>query len=288
LYPRSFEYHAADDIDDALELLSKYGEDAKVLAGGQSLIPMMKLRLVSPKHIVDIGQIEKLNKIEDRGGSISFGALVRMSDLERSEIVKRKIPIFTECAEQIADPLVRNMGTVGGNIAHGDPNNDLPSVALVTDAKFILKSKLGRREVSSKSFYVDTFTTVIKEDEVLEKITVPVLPGYRGTYMKLERLAGDFGIAGVAVFTLLEGERFKDCRIALVGVGPTVIFAEKACNYLKDERVTKSTINRASKIASEESKPVNDIRGTEEFKRKVVSLLTEKALIKSTGKVNFR
>ncbi len=277
MYPKDFEYHSPEGIEEALNILEKNGSEAKIMGGGQSLIPMMKLRIVAPKHIVDINKISSLDFIKDEGKRIVIGTLTRMADVEKYEALRKKVRIIPECAEQIADPLVRNMGTFGGNIAHGDPNNDMPAAVLVTGARIVCRSKSGAREIEARNFFVDTFTTALKENEILESVVIPVSRGYKGTYIKMERIAGDYGIAGVAVWFSSDGERFRDCRIALTGVGPTVIYAEKACNYLNDQRITREAIKRASEVASQESKPSDDLRGSESFKRKVVSLLVRRA-----------
>src|SRR5439155_26098112 len=196
--PKSFEYHAPKSVAEASSLAEKYGTDAKFLAGGQSLIPLMKLRLLSPSHLIDLGRIPGLSYIRDEGHDLAIGALVRMGEIARSDLVRRHCPILSQCAHQIADPLVRNMGTIGGNLSHADPTNDMPAVMVAAGASILAASGGGIRVIPAGDFFVDTFTTALKGTEVLVEVKVPIGPTRRGAYLKLERQAGDFGIVGVA------------------------------------------------------------------------------------------
>lgn len=277
LYPSKFEYHAVNTLEEAIELLEKY-DNSKVIAGGQSLIPMMKLRIVSLDHLIDINKVPGLERIERRNNDVVIGSLTRMAEIEKSGLLRKSLEIVSECAEQIADPLVRNLGTIGGNIAHADPSNDMPAVVLATNARIVCISKNGERTINPEEFFVDTFQTALEHDEVVREIIFSLQKGYSGSYLKMERPAGDFGVAGVAVWLSREGERFKDCRIALSSVGPKSIFAKEASESLKDARIEQRVIRKAAEIAGNESKPTSDIRGTEQFKRRVVSILTEKAI----------
>src|SRR3989442_7873494 len=221
--PKPFEYHAPKSVAEASSLAEKYGTDAKFLAGGQSLIPLMKLRLLSPSHLIDLGMIPGLSYIRDEGHGLAIGALVRMGEIVRSDLVRRHCPILSQCAHQIADPLVRNMGTVGGNLSHADPTNDMPAVMVAAGASIVAASGGGIRVIPAGDFFVDTFTTALKGTEVLVEVKVPIGPTRRGAYLKLGRQAGDFGIVGVAaVLEMSSDGRGVAAGIALTGVGPTV------------------------------------------------------------------
>ncbi len=277
--PKSFEYHAPKSVEEASSLAEKYGVDAKFLAGGQSLIPLMKLRLVSPSHLIDLGRIPGLSYVRDEGNDLAIGAMERIAELARSDLVRRRCPILSQCAHQIADPLVRNMGTIGGNLSHADPTNDMPAVMVAAGASIVAASGRGRRVIPARDFFVDTFTTALKETEVLVEVKVPIGPSRRGVYLKLERQAGDFGIVGVAaVLEMSPDGRCAEAGIALTGVGPTVVKAARAEGTLKGAKLDKSVIDRASRAAAEEAQPSGDLRGSAEYKRAMVEVMTARAI----------
>jgi carbon-monoxide dehydrogenase medium subunit len=279
LIPRPFEYHAPETVKEAVSLAEKYRGDAKLLAGGQSLIPLMKLRLVSPAHLIDLNRIKGLEYIKKKQGHIAIGALTRMADVEESALLKRECVVLSECASQIADPLVRNMGTIGGNISHGDPSNDIPAVMVATNAEFVLAGPKGRRSVAATAFFLDTLTTALAEDEILVEVKVPVASRAAGAYLKLERQAGDFAIVGVAANIRLSGEgKCVECGIGLTGVGSTVVKARRAESALLGTKVGPEAVHEASKIAAEESSPAADLRGSEGYKRDMVRVMTGRAV----------
>ena len=210
--PRSFDYHAPTSVKEAVALLEEHRGDAKLLAGGQSLIPLMKLRIASPAHLIDLGGVGGLEYVKREGGQIAIGAMTRMAEIEGSELLKKSCTILSECASQIADPLVRNMATIGGNISHADPANDIPAVMLATNAELVATGPKGRRAIPASEFFVDTFTTALAEDEVLTEIRIPVSRFTGGAYAKLERQTGDFAIVAVAANLHLSAEgRCKEC-----------------------------------------------------------------------------
>jgi len=277
--PKPFEYHAPKSVAEASSLAEKYGTDAKFLAGGQSLIPLMKLRLLSPSHLIDLGRIPGLSYIRDEGHDLAIGALVRMGEIARSDLVRRHCPILSQCAHQIADPLVRNMGTIGGNLSHADPTNDMPAVMVAAGASILAASGGGIRVIPAGDFFVDTFTTALKGTEVLVEVKVPIGPTRRGAYLKLERQAGDFGIVGVAaVLEMSSDGRCAAAGIALTGVGPTVVKAARAGEILKGAKPDKNVIDRASRAAAEEAQPSGDLRGSAEYKRAMVETMTARAI----------
>jgi len=279
LNPREFEYHSPTSLKETVATLEKYKGEAKILAGGQSLIPLMKLRLVAPAHVVDIGRVRGLSYIRRESGFISIGAMTRMSEIESSELIAASLPILRDCASEIADPLVRNMGTIGGNVSHADPTNDMPAVMVATRSQFEAVGPKGRRSLSATTFFKDTFTTELLEEEVLSEIRIPTARYKDGAYVKLERQAGDFGIAGVAAsLTLGKDGQCKECGIALTGVGPTVIRALRSEEKITGGRVGASSVESAAELAAEDSQPVADLRGTVEYKREMVGVLTKRAL----------
>lgn len=260
----------------------KYGPEAKLLAGGQSLLPLMKLRLLSPAHIIDLGRVEGLSYIRKEGDALAIGAMTKMSEICKSETIKKECRILSQCAQQIADPLVRNMGTIGGNLAHADPANDTPAVMVATGATLVVASKTGRRSVPASQFFVDTFTTALAEGEILVEVSIPVGPRNLGAYLKLERQAGDFGIVGVAVALKLAPDgRCWTCGIGLSGVGPTVVKARKAEEMLVGTKLDRDAVEHASDAAAEEAQPSGDLRGSAEFKREMVRVMTARAVLEA-------
>jgi carbon-monoxide dehydrogenase medium subunit len=283
MIPRSFEYFSPRTLDEAIGLLQKLGPDAKLLSGGQSLIPMMKLRIVSPQHIVDINRIPGLDYINESDGHLTIGALAREHQLETSEVVSKKLPILADTAKFIADPLVRSQATVCGNLAHGDPANDHPATMLALGAKVIATGPNGRREIAIEDFFTSLFTTALEPEEILTEIRIPLPPATSGgAYLKLERKVGDFATAGVAVQIALDDARnCKTAGVGLTNVGMTPIKATKTEAFLAGKPLDEATINEAAKIAASESQPMDDIRGSADYKRDLVRVLTARALTRA-------
>lgn len=283
MIPAAFEYHAPRSLVEATNLLATLGEDAKVLSGGQSLIPLMKLRLASPRHIVDINQIPGLAYIRETDGFLQIGGLTRESDLEESEIIRNRYPLLFDAGRVIADPLVRNLATVGGNLAHGDPANDHPATMLALEAEVIAVGPRGERRIAVTSFFTGPFSTALRADEIVVEIRVPTPPPRSGgAYLKLERKVGDFATAAVAVqLTLSPDGACARVGIGLTNVGPTPIRAEKAEAALTGRRPDEAAIKRAAQLAAEASQPAADLRGPVEYKRDLVRVLTGRALRKA-------
>src|SRR5215813_648941 len=199
MIPPSFDYHVPNSVNDAIGMLKKYGADAKILSGGMSLIPLMKLRLASPAYLIDINRISGLDQIKEEDGFLRIGALVREADLEKSALIRSKYPLLLDTTLVIADPLVRNRATVGGNLAHGDPANDHPATMLALEAELVVVGPQGERKIPVTTFFTDLFTTALSSDEILTEIRIPIPPsGSGGAYFKLERKVGDFATAAVA------------------------------------------------------------------------------------------
>ncbi len=280
MIPAAFEYHAPTSLGEATALLARLGEDAKVLSGGQSLIPMMKLRLASPPHVVDINGIAGLAGLREADGFLRIGALTRESDLEESALIRTRYPLLHETSKVIADPIVRNLATVGGNLAHGDPANDHPATMLALGAEVVATSPRGERTIPIGAFFTGPFATALRPDEILIEVRVPV-PAVRsgGAYVKLERKVGDFATAAVAVqLTLSAGGTCEQVGIGLTNVGLTPIKATAAEAALKGRRLDDAAMAQAARLAAEASDPSADLRGSVEYKRDLVRVLTGRAL----------
>ncbi len=283
MIPASFSYHAPASISDATALLAQYGDNAKILSGGQSLIPLMKLRLASPEHLIDINRIPGLDYVREAGGVLSIGALARESDLEESELVRTRFPILLDTSKVIADPLVRNLATVCGNLAHADPANDHPATMLVLGAELVAVGPKGQRRIPIDGFFVGPFTTTLGSDEILTEVRVPTPPSRSGgAYLKLERKVGDFATAAVAAqITLSAIGACERVGIGLTNVGPTPIEARRAEEFLRGKRLDEGTVKQAAILAAEESQPESDLRGPAEYKRDLIRVLTGRALKKA-------
>jgi carbon-monoxide dehydrogenase medium subunit len=279
VYPASFDYYAPTALDDALSLLDSRGDVAKVMAGGQSLIPLMKLRFASPEVIVDVNRIPGLDHLVEEGGGLRIGALVRHRDCERSQLLRGRFRLLGDAAPQISDPLVRNRGTVCGSLAHADPQGDWGAVMLAARAEVVVTSSSGTRTVAIDDFFQGPFTTALEPNELVTEVRVPD-PGPRasGTYLKLERKVGDYATAAVAVQLSFSNGTISQAGIALTGVGPTNIRASAAEDALRGAEPTEEAIATAARLATEAAQPSSDIRGTAEYKRNVVRVFTERGL----------
>jgi carbon-monoxide dehydrogenase medium subunit len=287
MLPSRFEYHRASSLEDALSSLDQHGDDAKVLAGGQSLIPLMKLRFASPGVLVDINDVPGLDAIEERDGMLAIGGLVRHRSLVANELIADRYPTIAAAAPQIADPLVRNRGTTGGSLTHADPAGDLGSVMLAMGASVVLRSTGGERVVPIDEFLVDTFTTSIAPNEILTEVRVPTPPPRSGgTYLKLERKVGDFATVAVAVALTLENGSVERAGIALTGVGLKNIDATEAAASLAGAAPTDGAFAEAGRLAAAASSPVTDVRGSEEYKRHVVDVFTRRGLAAALATAN--
>lgn len=280
MIPPPFEYHAPASLREAIELLARLGDDAKILSGGQSLIPMMKLRLARPGHLVDINGIPGLAHVQESDGVLTIGALTRESDLEESDLVRTRYPLLADTSKVIADPLVRNLATVGGNLAHADPANDHPAAMLALDAEVAVAGRRGERRIRVASLFSGPFTTVLADDEILTEIRVPAPPARSGgAYVKLERKVGDFATAAVAAQVTLRADgACERGGIGLTNVGDTPIKAGKAERFLIGKRLDEGTIKEAARLAAEQSQPRADLRGSEDYKRDLVRVLCGRAL----------
>jgi aerobic carbon-monoxide dehydrogenase medium subunit len=280
LIPRSFEYASPETLEEALAYLDEYGQDSKVLAGGQSLIPLMKLRLASPKYLIDINRIPDLDYIRERDGWFEIGALTRHYEIETSPLLKRRVPIMPEAASKIGDPQVRNNGTLGGALVHADPAADWGAVIIALGATMKLVSSSGERVVESDNFFLDSLTSATKRNELLTEIKFPMLPKSGSSYVNLERKSGDFSTVGVGVqIALNDSGQCETVGIGLASVATTSIRAKGAERVLEGNEPTAEAIKEAAKTASEECSPADDpLRGSARYKRAMVKVLTGRAI----------
>jgi aerobic carbon-monoxide dehydrogenase medium subunit len=277
---RSFDYVRPQTVAQAVRVLGDYGSRAKVLAGGQSLIPILKLRLANPSVLVDINAISALSYIQERGGQLRLGALTRHRDLESSKLIRTKYPILSDAAASLGDPQVRNLGTIGGSVAHADPASDWGTVLLAFEAEIVAKGPQGTRVMSIDKFFRDTFTTALRSSELLTEIRVPKAgPQDGGSYLKLKRKTGDFATVGVAAqLGLNEKGNVAGVRIGLAAVGSTPVRAKHAEAILLGRKPGPTAIADAAKAAALEAQPAADLRGSEDYKRAMVEVFTRRAL----------
>jgi carbon-monoxide dehydrogenase medium subunit len=279
MLPSRFEYHRPTSLEDALETLAGLGEDAKVLAGGQSLIPLMKLRFAAPEHLIDINRISGLDGIDERDGFLRIGPLARHNQIAASEVVKGRYPVMARAAPQISDPVVRNLGTLAGSLAHADPAGDWGSAMLALGATVVARSTGGEREIPIGEFLQEAFTTSLRPDEIVTEVRVPSPPPRSGgTYLKLERKVGDFATVAVAVQVSLSDGTIDRAGVALTAVGPKNLKAEQAEARLAGAEPRKEVFAEAARLAAQAADPVSDVRGSAEYKRHVVEVFVERGL----------
>lgn len=265
-----------------MALAERYGDEAKFLAGGQSLLPMMKLGLVSPAHVIDLGRVKGLDYIRMEDGVLALGGLAKMADIGVSGLLMRDCPMLTDCASRIADPLVRNMGTIGGNLCHADPANDIPAAAVAASAELVLAGPRGERRVPAAEFFVDTFTTTLGSAEVLKEIRFQAEKCKGSAYVKLQRQIPDFAIVGVAARIWLQGDGpAKECGVALTNAGPTVIRSRNAEKVVEGAKPGPNVFARAAELAAADARPAGDLMGSAEYKRKMAAVITRRALAKA-------
>ena len=279
MIPREFEYHAPKSVGDALGLLERLGDEAKVLAGGHSLLPMMKLRFAQPAHLVDLGKIRELKGIREEGGTLRIGAMTTENELLWSKLLQEKCPLLVEGARLIADPQVRYKGTIGGDISHGDPGNDHPALMVALGAYFVLRGAAAERVVPADGFFLGSYATLLAPGEILTEIRIPIPAAGTGyCYAKLKRKIGDFATAASAVTLRMKGETVQDVAIALTNVGPCVLRARAAEEALRGNALDNASIAEAARLAMSICDPVTDQRGDAEYKTAMAGEMTERAL----------
>ena len=283
MIPPAFEYLRPKTLPEAVAMLQQHGDDAKILSGGQSLIPMMKLRLARPSHLIDINRVSGLSYVKEEGGFLKIGGLTREAELEASSVVRAKYPLLMDTATVIADPQVRNMATVGGNLAHGDPANDHPATMLAMGAQVVATGAKGERVIAIDDFFVSLFTTALEHDEILTEIRIPIPPAHSGgAYFKLERKVGDFATAATAVQVTLDDKgTIQKIGIGLTNAGPTPLRAKSAEDALRGKKADAALINQASQLAMDSADPSADLRGPAEYKKGLIKELTKRALTRA-------
>jgi len=279
MIPPSFEYHRPSTVDEAVGLLSTLGSEAKILAGGHSLLPMMKLRFAQPEHLVDINRIPELKGVRVIGDDIVIGAMTSENAVIADPVLKEKVPLLPEAAKLIADPQVRNRGTIGGDIAHGDPANDHPALALACDAVLTIAGPNGTRQVPASEFFLGTYWTALEESDILTEITVKAFPSGAGySYKKLKRKTGDWATAACAVVIALSGGTVSHIRITLTNLGPTALRAHEAESILMGQQVSDELIRQAAEKAMEICDPAEDLRGDAEYKTAMAGQMVQRAI----------
>jgi carbon-monoxide dehydrogenase medium subunit len=279
MIPRSFEYHAPASTEEAVALLSTYGAEAKLLAGGHSLLPMMKLRFAEPGHLIDLGRIAELRGIRHDGDEIRIGAMTSENDLIWSVLLNEHCPLLVEAARLISDPQVRYKGTIGGDISHGDPGNDHPAVMMCLRASFVLRGPSGERVVPAETYFLGTYSTAIEPDEILTEIRIPVPAAGTGwSYAKLKRKTGDFATAATAVLLQLSGNSVQNVSITLTNLGATALRAAAAEQHLRGSAFDEAAVSEAAQLAMSICEPVEDLRGSVEYKIAMAGEMTRRAL----------
>src|SRR5271166_4858836 len=279
MIPGEFEYHAPRTIPDAIHLLKQFGDDAKLLAGGHSLLPMMKLRFAQPGHLIDLGGISELKGIREESGVLRIGAMTTENEIIWSTLLQQRCPLLVEGARLIADPQVRYKGTIGGDLSHGDPANDHPALMLVLGASFVLKGSAGERVVPADGFFISNYVTLLRPDEIMTEIRIPTpAPNTGYSYSKLKRKIGDFATAAAAVTLRMNGASVQDVAIALTNAGTRVLRARAAEDSLRGKPINDAAIAEAARLAMSICDPAVDQRGDAEYKIAMSGEMTQRAL----------
>lgn len=283
MIPANFTYHKATSVKDAIALAETLGEEAKFMSGGHSLLPMMKLRFATPEHIIDISKIEGLSFIKEEGDLLKIGALTTQTEMEYSDLLREKYPIFSDAIKLTADPSVRNAGTIGGNIAHGDAANDQPALMLATRATIIAEGHDGRKSIPIDDFFHGFYMTALEPTDVLVEIHVPIASKRSGgAYNKVERKVGDYATAGVAVYLELDDDGVcREIGIGLTNVSAVPMRLERGEELLRGKKITDELIEQVAVVASEDCEPTSDLRGSEAYKRSLVNTITKRMLNKA-------
>ena len=286
--PAPFEYERATSVDGVIAALGRLGPEARVIAGGHSLLPMMKLRLASPEHLIDINELHELSYIREQDGEIRIGALTRHVDLLKSDVLKRHFPLFADAEEVIADPVVRNRGTIGGSLCQADAAEDLSAVCSAAKATVVIRGGDGERVVGMEDFHVGPYTTAVGSGELLTEVRLAIRPGAGNAHEKVERRAGDWAIAAASAALWVQGGTIADAGIALSAVGMTTIHLTRAEELLRGKAPSEELFAQAGEIASEDCSPSADGRGPVDYKRHLAGVLTTRALGRSAERAGQR
>lgn len=282
MIPGDFDYHCPSTLDEAVHLLTQFGDEAKILAGGQSLIPAMRFRLAMPENIIDINHVSELDYIEERGGYLAIGALAREIELERSALIKERYPLLYQTGKVVADPVVRTRATIGGNVAHADPANDHPATMLAYNATMVGFGPEGERLIPVDEFFVGLFENALRPNEILKEIRIPFPEaGTGGAYVKIERKVGDYAISAAAVQLRMDKNMCLEARIGLTNIAPVSMRARNAEKMLIGNLVTEEVLEGIGVAAAEECDPSPDLRGGVEYKRDLTRVVTKRAVSKA-------
>jgi carbon-monoxide dehydrogenase medium subunit len=282
LIPGPFTYHRPANLSEALAVLKAHGDDARALAGGHSLIPMMKLRMAAPEHLIDLAGIADLKGIREEAGEIVIGATTTQADLIKSDLLAAKLPILRETSLQIADPQIRYKGTLGGNVANGDPGNDMPAVMQALNAIYVVQGSDGERRIPARDFYEGAYFTALQQDEILIAVRISTPPAGHGyAYEKLKRKIGDYATAAAAVILTVSGGKVASAAIALTNVASTPLLATDAAKLIIGTSLDAATVKRAAEAAKAITDPATDGRGTAEYRREMAGVMTARALAKA-------
>jgi aerobic carbon-monoxide dehydrogenase medium subunit len=282
--PAPFEYERATSVDSAIEALGRLGPQARIIAGGHSLLPMMKLRLANPEHLIDINELAELSYIRREGDEIRIGALTRHVDLLRSELLAERFPLFADAERVIADPVVRNRGTIGGSLCQADAAEDLSAVCSAAKASVVIRGAGGERLVGMEDFHVGPYMTAVGAGEMLTEVRLPVRPGAGSAHEKVERRAGDWAIAAASAAVWVDGGRIADAGIALSAVGMTTVHLTRADELLRGRPPADELFAEAGEIAAADCSPSADGRGPVDYKRHLAGVLTQRALRRATAR----
>ena len=282
--PAAFEYERATSVEGAIASLQRLGPEARVIAGGHSLLPMMKLRLANPEYLVDINDLHELAYIREEGGEVRIGALTRHVELERSELLAERFPVFRDAERVIADPVVRNRGTIGGSLCQADAAEDLSAVCSALKATVVIRGADGERLVGLDEFHIGPYMTAVGDGELLTEIRLPLRPNAGSAHEKVERRAGDWAIAAASAAVWMDGNTIADAGLALSAVGPTTVHVTRAEELLRGKAPSDELFEQAGAIASEDCSPVADGRGPVDYKRHLAGVLTKRALRRAAAR----
>ena len=283
MIPAPFEYAAPKTLEEALRLAERHGDEAKILAGGHSLLPLIKLRLAQPRYVIDIGRLRGMSYIREENGQIAIGALTTHAEIESSSLLQSKCPLLAETAAAIGDVQVRNRGTLGGSLAHADPAADYPAAILALDAEMIAASTAGTRAIPAKEFFVDMLTTALRPGEILSQVRIAPLAAHTGTaYQKLPQPASGFAIVGVAArLAVSSGGKIEDAAVGITGLGPKAFRAAEVEKALLGKKATEKGLADAARLASEGVEPLSDLHASAEYRREMASVYAKRALLQA-------
>jgi len=283
MIPAQFEYVAPTTVEEALSLLSQHGDDAKIIAGGQSLLPVLRMRLNAPEVVIDLGKIEALKGVRDDGDAIVIGAMTTHHDVQHDPLVKEHALLISRAETEVADPQVRHRGTFGGALAHADPAGDLGAPALALDAELVVAGQGGTRTIAAADFFVDLFTTAMEENEILTEVRIPKRSGWGAHYEKFVRVAHQWPIVAVAAAVKVDGGTISDARVGLTNMGSTPLRARAVEEALVGQQATEDAVRRAAAAAAEGTSPPSDLNGDADYRRHLATVLTRRAVLAAAG-----